>query len=117
MASNSTNTGLPKPQIDFLKKINPAPNNYVKAVVHHYDAGQEKGLPHHFMVQFDDRLMGSAELARRELETEVLPWITERERINGECNGRGYRPSVAFSVFSRPSPHLHYGFNLPVVGE
>jgi hypothetical protein len=103
--------------IELLKKISADPNNYVKAVVHHYEAGQEKGIPFHFMIQFDDRLMGTAELARRELESTVLPWITSRERHNGENMGRGYRPSVAFSVLNRLSPHLHDGFNLPVVGE
>jgi hypothetical protein len=102
--------------IEFLKKISSDPNNYVKAVVHHYDAGQEKGVPFHFMVQFNDRLQGTAELARRELEKIVLPWIEARERNNNENMGRGYRPSVAFSVLRRLEPHLH-DCKLPVVGE
>lgn len=102
--------------IEFLKKISSDPNNYVKAVVHYYEAGQEKGVPFHFLVQFNDRIQGAAELARRELEKVALPWIMTRERHNGENHGRGYRPSVAFSVFRRLEPHLH-DCNLPVVGE
>ena len=110
-------TGPAQPQIEFLKKINPRPNNYVKARIKHYEAGQEKGLPYHFMVAFDDTIMGSAELARRELEAVVLPWIVARKRENGENNGRGYSPEATFSVLNRLESRLHDGFNLPVVGE
>lgn len=112
-----TPTGPAQTQIEFLRKINPFPNNYVKAVVSHYDAGQERGLPFHFIVQFDDRLMGSAELARRELEAVVLPWIRERKRDNGENNGRGYSPDASFSVLHQLNARLHEGFSFPVVGE
>lgn len=93
--------------IEFLKKINSDPNNYVKAVVSHYEAGQEKGVPYHFFVQFNDRLQGAAELARRELEKVVIPWIQARERHNGENHGRGYRPAVTFSVLRPLKPHMH----------
>jgi hypothetical protein len=110
-------TGPAQPRIELLKAINRSPNNYVKARVKHYDAGQEKDLPFHFMVQFDDTIMGSAELARRKLEEVVLPWIVARKRYNGENNGRGYSPEASFSVLNRLDPRLHDGFNLPVVGE
>jgi hypothetical protein len=68
------------------------------------------------MVQFNDRIQGAAELARRELESVVIPWIQVRERNNGENHGRGYRPTVAFSIFRRLETHLH-DCKLPVVGE
>jgi hypothetical protein len=103
--------------IEFMKKTDAFPNNYVKAVARHYEAGQEMPLPFLFIVQFNDRIMGAAELARRELEAVVIPWIKSRERDNGENLGRGYRPSVMLSVFNRLDPRLHEGFNLPVVGE
>ena len=110
-------TGPASPNIILLKKIAQRVNNYVKAWVRHYDAGQERGLPFHFFVQFDDTVMGSAELARRELEAVVLPWIQERKRDNKENNGRGYSPDVFFSVLRPLSQRLHEGFGLPAVGE
>ena len=116
MSTAQTSLGPPQTRIELLKKINNDPNNYVKAVVEHYDAGAERGLPYHFMVQFNDRIQGAAELARRELESVVIPWIQSRERHNGENHGRGYRPTVAFSVLNRLEPHMH-DCKLPVVGE
>jgi hypothetical protein len=114
--TQKTPLGPPQIKIELLRRVNNDPNNYVKAVVHHYDAGQEKGTPYHFFVQFNDRVQGAAELARRELESVVIPWIRARERNNRENHGRGYRPIVAFSILNRLEPHLH-DCNLAVVGE
>ena len=111
------NLGPPQTKIELQSVRGHDRNNYLKAVVYHYEAGQERGIPNHFFVHFDDRLMGSAELARRDLEAVVLPWIKSRQRHNGENNGRGYSPHVNFSVWGKLSARLHEGFGWPVVGE
>jgi hypothetical protein len=118
MAETYIPTGPAQPNILSLEKVNPHPNNYVKAwVKDHYEAGHDRSLPLHFIVQFDDTIQGSAELARRKLEDVVLPWIESKKRNTKENNGHGYSPEVYFSVFREVVSRLHDKFGWPFVGQ
>lgn len=118
MREKTIPTGPAQPNIFHLERVNPHPNNYVKAWVRdHYEAGHDRMLPIHFIVQFDDTIMGSAELARRKLESVVLPWIQSKKRDTKENNGQGYSPEVHFSVFREVGKRLHEGFGFPAVGN
>jgi hypothetical protein len=111
-------SGPARPNILMLERVNPHPNNYVKCWVKgHYESGHDRIPVIHFLVQFDDAIMGSAEIARRKLEDVVLPWIQSKKRETKENNGQGYSPEVYFSVFREVKSRLHGSFGWPFVGQ